>query len=397
MLIPCVTSEGILTEDEAISYYYSTGEYLGYFDTVEESNRYALELHTQQEILYSRLEIGGQTVTLLDLKITIIPNQSALVEKLNLQEQSSGQQMVETRALLNEAMEAYQNAAESYANNVQQVDQLNQQKEIKLQDIKTIQENEKAQIEILNASLYSYLPVIAAGMVNVQTTDWRSELYLQGVQAEPLGIKSNYYYTELEYEWPKHYDLKKNSYTNGEGEIVYTGGFRDEYERDPSTMDYYLDFIDSDSAIGYLSVNNIGRRTHVVNSKDVNCLFECHIPDLILIESGAEDTQARINECRARGQEYILVDTAIYHMLSMGGSQRSAFVEIKDLLYEMTAYNESVSINTLPIYHLEPNIRIGINNPEINISGDYMINSISLPLDTNGTSSISAVRPITKM
>ena len=104
-----------------------------------------------------------------------------------------------------------------------------------------------------------------------------------------------------------------------------------------------------------------------------------------------------MEECDSRGQEYILVDSAIYNMLAIGGSQRSAFVEIKDLLYEMTAYNESVSISTLPIYHLEPNTRIGIKDADIDIFGDYMINSISLPLDTNGTSSISATRPITKM
>lgn len=237
-----------------------------------------------------------------------------------------------------------------------------------------------------------------AKMIKVKSNDWRTELYLQGVAAEPLGLKSNYYYTELEYEWPKHYDIIKNiESTDQFGTPIYTGGFRDEYERNPSVMNYYLDFIDSDSEIGYLSVNNIGRRTHIVNSDEINCLFECHIPDLVLIESGAEDTQSRMDECVSRGQEYILVDPAIYRMLAMGGSQRSAFVEIKDLLYEMTAYNESVTISALPIYHLEPNIRVGIHNPEINISGDYMINSISLPLDTNGTMSINATRPITKM
>ena len=221
---------------------------------------------------------------------------------------------------------------------------------------------------------------------------------MQGVQAEPLGIKSNFYYTELVNEWPKQYDIMKESKeTDNTGKPIYTGGFRDEYIKDPSLLDYYLDFIDSDSAIGYFSIDNIGRRTYVVNSNDINCLFEYHIPDFVLIESGTEDVTEKIAECDERGQGYILVDPAIYGMLATGGAQRSAFVEVKDLLYEMTAYNESVSISTLPIYHLEPNIRIGIKDPDINISGDYMINSISLPLDTNGTSSISAVRPITKM
>lgn len=235
-------------------------------------------------------------------------------------------------------------------------------------------------------------------MIKVKTNDWRTELYLQGVQSEALGLESNYYYAELAAEWPKQYDITKESKeTDDAGRPIYTGGFRDEYIKDPSSMDYYLDFIDSSSDIGYFSINNIGRRTHVVNSNDINCIFESHIPDLILIEKGTENTSKNMQECEERGQEYILVDSAIYNMLATGGSQRSAFVEVKDLLYEMTAYNESVSISTLPIYHLEPNIRIGIKDTEIDISGDYIINSISLPLDINGTTSISATRPITKM
>ena len=32
-------------------------------------------------------------------------------------------------------------------------------------------------------------------MTEITTVDWRSELYLQGVQAEPYGIESNYYYS----------------------------------------------------------------------------------------------------------------------------------------------------------------------------------------------------------
>lgn len=237
-----------------------------------------------------------------------------------------------------------------------------------------------------------------AQMIKVKTNDWRTELYLQGVQAEALGLESNFYYAELAAEWPKHYDITKESKEVDDiGRPIYTGGFRDEYIKDPSSMDYYLDFIDSSSDIGYFSIDNIGRRTHVVNSNDINCIFESHIPDLILIEKGTENTSKNMQECEERGQEYILVDSAIYNMLATGGSQRSAFVEVKDLLYEMTAYNESVSISTLPIYHLEPNIRIGIKDAEIDISGDYIINSISLPLDINGTTSISATRPITKM
>ena len=84
-------------------------------------------------------------------------------------------------------------------------------------------------------------------------------------------------------------------------------------------------------------------------------------------------------------------------MLAIGGSQRSAFVEIKNLLFEYTSYNESIAITTIPIYHLEPNTRIGVTDVDSDIYGDYMINTISLSLSHSGTSSINATRPLEKM
>ena len=230
--------------------------------------------------------------------------------------------------------------------------------------------------------------------VKVQTTDWRSELYLQGVQAEPLGIDSNYYYTELMNEWPKLYNLQKDFYINNKGETIYTGGFYDEVLKTPSDIDYYLDFIDSAAAISQFSVRNIGRRSYVVNKNDINCVFEPDIPDFIIIELGQPDTEQKRRECELKGQKYIQVSTAIYSLLALGGNSNSAFNEIKMLLHEYTSYNESITIQSIPIYHLEPNTRIGVRDVESNIYGDYMISSISIPLDVSSTMSISATRAL---
>jgi hypothetical protein len=51
----------------------------------------------------------------------------------------------------------------------------------------------------------------------------------------------------------------------------------------------------------------------------------------------------------------------------------------------------------MPIYHLEPNIRIGVYDKDSNIAGDYMIKTISVPYAITGTMSISATRAMTKM
>jgi hypothetical protein len=110
---------------------------------------------------------------------------------------------------------------------------------------------------------------------NITTTDWRSELYLGGVMADPFGTDSNYYYTELANEWPKLYDLEK-------------GDFLDEVKQYPYDIDFFLDFIDSSAAVGQFSVSNIGRRSKVVVDDSINCVFEPEIPDLVLIEIGSE-------------------------------------------------------------------------------------------------------------
>ena len=237
------------------------------------------------------------------------------------------------------------------------------------------------------------LKALESGEYNVQpvtTSDWRDELYLQGVQAEGLGLDTNAYYVELINEWPKLYDTEKGAFhedlINSEGGLV-------------GDLDYFLDFIDSSSAIGEFSIKNIGRRTKVVNNDKINCIFEANIPDVILINLGlgAEEVQKKKQEADTRGQAYLQVSGQVYDNLAIGGSQNSAYNEIKNLLYEYTSYNESIQLQAIPIYHLEPNTRIVVNDVESDIHGDYIIKSISLPFDINGTMNITATRAIDKL
>ena len=239
---------------------------------------------------------------------------------------------------------------------------------------------------------------IDVGISLVKTTDWRTEYYLQGVQAEPLGLDSNYYYTELLNEWPKLYNIQgQTEIVNGE--TVYTGKYYDEVLKTPSDIDFYLDIIDSTAAISDFSVDKIGRRTIVINDNNINCIFEPEIPDYILIEvtGNAEEMEQKRKECRERGQKYIQVESSIFSLLVGGGNYNSAYNRVRELLYQYTSYNESITLQTVPIYHLEPNVRIGVRDIESNIFGDYMISNISIPLDIGGTMTISATRALERI
>lgn len=232
-------------------------------------------------------------------------------------------------------------------------------------------------------SEYRYLKGIK--LQEITTTDWRTELYLQGVIAENNSLDSGFYYPELVTEWPKLYDVEN-------------GRFYDSATRNPAGIDYYLDFIDTFAKIGEFSVDNIGRRTVVLNDDSVNCIFESDVPDCVLIETGKEkDTEALKNECIKKGQTFYQVPSSIFNLLSAGGQQNSAFESVKNLLFQYTNYNESISITCLPIYHLEPNTRISIKEPISGVDGDYIISSISLPLDSTGTMTMNVTQAIERL
>lgn len=62
VLIPTVSEDGrIMSNDEAIQQYYETGRYLGKFDSIDEANKYAEQLHNQQEQFYSKYEDNQQS------------------------------------------------------------------------------------------------------------------------------------------------------------------------------------------------------------------------------------------------------------------------------------------------------------------------------------------------
>ncbi len=221
---------------------------------------------------------------------------------------------------------------------------------------------------------------------NTITEDYRTELYFSGIESEPFGLASNYYFTELKNQWPKIYDLQEHK-------------FKEEVINSPDNIDFFLDILDGDISIAKYGVQNIGRRTTTIVDDSINCIFEPEVEDVVFIEN--ENDKANMKklkqECDQRKQNYVQVDSGIYNMLVNGGVLRSAYEEIRRELYRYTQYNEQISLTALPIYNLEPNTRITVRDVQSDIYGDYMIKSLSIPLDINGTMNISATRTLERI
>lgn len=221
------------------------------------------------------------------------------------------------------------------------------------------------------------------------TKDWRTELYLKGLQAlANNSVDRGYYFEELRAFWPQIYDLKNQRFW---GEVedasiqarVLTDG------------NYFLDFIDSSGPLGKYSVSNIGRRSDVVVNEDCNCLFEPEVPNIVFLnldlqDSDPEELKKLRDECIDAGQPYAQTRGEVYKAFVTGGYHNGAFDYICSELYSHTTYQTTLSITAVPNYWLEPNSRIRIADNVTKTFGNYMVQSISLPLDVGSVMSVTA-------
>lgn len=229
--------------------------------------------------------------------------------------------------------------------------------------------------------------------------DWRNVLYEQGVAALKTATSSNYYFRALQNEWPKLYNVIARDVN---GAPIWTEDsftWQQAYIDNPYSLDYYLDFIDTTTGLSELSIENIGRRTKVVEDKDVNCLFQPRVDDIIIIEDKSDselpaevqETADAIALAQTQGYAYALVPTSIYVNLTQGTRYKDAFSVVRDLLYQHTGYNTSITMQTIPIYHLDVNTRIRVYDERSGTNGEFMITSISVPIAISDSMTINAV------
>lgn len=191
---------------------------------------------------------------------------------------------------------------------------------------------------------------------------------------------------EIREEFPKMFDLEKM-----------------EWRFDPTSSDrdsllYWFDIIDSKSIagdIGQFGVETIGRRTKVIPDDQVNCLFTSYMPERDMYDDTrwifGKYEDGTFSSDTLTEEEL----TSLKSGIGIGITRIPAEDYIRASLHQYLSYNENITINAVPIYHLDVNQLIYVENNESDIQGNYIIDSISYPLNFDGLMTINARKMMT--
>jgi hypothetical protein len=217
--------------------------------------------------------------------------------------------------------------------------------------------------------------------------DWRAELYLQGMTKKLMQIRPDEYEQEL-------LDLFDSIYN------FYEKKFKADIVQRPNDLKYFFDYLEPIDNLYAYSVDAIGTRIKTYQQDKIRKLYNTDVPNLIMIDKSKDYESERkpiIERCSFEGQPYSNVEPGVAKNTAIGTYGYTAQETMRELLYQYTNYNESISLQCVPLYHLDVNRRITVQDRSSNIYGDYIVKTINLPLGGSGLMNISAIRALDRI
>ena len=190
-------------------------------------------------------------------------------------------------------------------------------------------------------------------------------------------------------EWSK---WQKNFYWNPDLFTVDVDeqGNRTIAFKNPEQLIFWIDFLDNNeySALYQYSVPVIGRRAKTVNDDQVKAIYFRDTPNLLFVNEDYEDIPGEEKLAYVR----INIVPPYSNYLKRSSQGKSAKKVLDNMVYENTYFQESITFSSIPVYYLEPNTRIQVQDNSTGIDGEYLIKSLSISLAYNGMMSINATR-----
>lgn len=240
---------------------------------------------------------------------------------------------------------------------------------------------------------------VAGKTAEIELQDWRQYLYFDYILNDNKNRHTIAYGKELKEELPKIMDIATGEFYAGRQATDSA------VKAWLNSMTYFLDILDPDEVtnadakamLEQYTVDKIGRRKKVINDKDVNTLFNPNFPDIVYIELGTSTTSLERSLANQLDVPFTQVPKNIAQHVAIGSAINSAYDGVRAILSEVLSYNQTVSLSMVPIYHLDVNQVVTIEDEESDTHGEYIITSMSLPLAYNGNMTLSAKKINTRI
>ena len=177
----------------------------------------------------------------------------------------------------------------------------------------------------------------------------------------------------------------------------FVGPWNKNIIENPTNLIFWFDFLDANlPGLGQFSVCAIGDRPKNYKNDKIGVITYKDAPDIIFISE--EDYNKYQQQGKLLDYYDYIINGEILTRLINGNKIRistrglTAQETMDDLLYQNAYCNETIDIQALPIYYLEPNTIISAKNKEKDINGYYIINKISLPLNYRDSMKITAIK-----
>lgn len=212
----------------------------------------------------------------------------------------------------------------------------------------------------------------------------------------------NWVIGEKQYTFEYYFDKSKVNNIFGESSDYETFALTEEDEKiywnravflEPETLNFWFDFIDCDEQADLVkfSIPQIGDRNKVVKEDKASSIIFKEAPNIVFyLNENKSDLEKQKIANTISGYSSINLPSEYLQYFTISTKSLSVKDKLDELLYQYSYCTENISINSIPIYHLQPNTRIFIQDDKTKINGEYIIHKLTIPLTYNGTMSIQA-------
>lgn len=152
----------------------------------------------------------------------------------------------------------------------------------------------------------------------------------------------------------------------------------------PQDLFFWFDFFELSGELSKYAVSSIGIRPKTDSKANPRAIYYKDVPNIIF-----QTDSNKVGE--QTGYRYMNVPGAL-SLFTKSARGTEAITEMNNLLYNHTYALESTTITSIPIYHLDVNSRVYINDIESGMEGEYIVSKLSFQLTYNGTMSVTATK-----